>query len=54
MLINALRLAEHFEILSQYGKIEETGVCRPALSEIEKQAFAAVSEWMIEAGMSVN
>ncbi|MHB1682574.1 MAG: M20 family metallo-hydrolase [Bacilli bacterium] len=54
MNINASRLASNFETLSQYGKIGDTGVCRPTLSEIEKEAFGAVGEWMREAGMSVH
>lgn len=54
MIINSVRLAQHFAILSQYGKIGETGVCRPALSTIEKQAFEVVAGWMREAGMSVR
>ncbi|MGM0875408.1 MAG: M20 family metallo-hydrolase [Bacillota bacterium] len=54
MKINKLRLQEHFEIISQYGKIGETGLCRPALSGIEKEAFSVVSGWMKEAGMTVR
>lgn len=54
MHINQRRLAEHIEQLSHYGKIGDTGVCRPALSEIERAAFEVVSEWMQEAGMSVH
>lgn len=54
MHINQCRLAAHLEQLSHYGKIGDTGVCRPALSEIERAAFEVVSEWMQEAGMSVH
>lgn len=54
MMINSSRLAGHFEALSQNGKIGETGVCRPALSKIEKEAFELVGGWMREAGMSVR
>jgi allantoate deiminase len=54
MNINQSRLQEHFEIISQYGKIGETGLCRPALSSIEKEAFSIVSGWMKEAGMTVR
>ncbi len=54
MNINPKRLAEHFDILSQYGKIGENGICRPTLSRIEKETFEIVSKWMREAGMSVR
>ncbi|MGN7398087.1 M20 family metallo-hydrolase [Peribacillus frigoritolerans] len=54
MKINKERLQEHFEIISQYGKIREAGLCRPALSSIEKEAFSVVSGWMKEAGMTVR
>lgn len=54
MQINPSRLAQHFEILSQYGKIGETGVCRPALSSVLKEAYEVVGSWMNEAGMSVR
>ncbi|WP_058308573.1 M20 family metallo-hydrolase [Gracilibacillus massiliensis] len=54
MKINKRRLQEHFEIISEYGKIGETGLCRPALSEIEKETFQLVSKWMQEAGMTVR
>jgi len=52
--INRTRLQEHFEIISQYGKIGETGLCRPTLSSIEKETFSVVTKWMEEAGMSVR
>jgi allantoate deiminase len=54
MKINSSRLAQHFETISQYGKFGETGLCRPALSAIEKETFQVVGEWMREAGMSVR
>jgi allantoate deiminase len=54
MKVNRSRLAQHFETLAQNGKIGETGVCRPALSPVEKEAFQMVGEWMREAGMSVK
>ncbi|MCM3728648.1 M20 family metallo-hydrolase [Neobacillus cucumis] len=54
MNINQSRLQEHFEIISQIGKIGETGLCRPALSAIEKEAFSVVAGWMEEAGMTVR
>ncbi|MGC4377539.1 M20 family metallo-hydrolase [Fictibacillus sp. Mic-4] len=52
--INAERLKKRFEIMGQIGKIGETGVCRPALSEVEKEAFNVARGWMEEAGMSVR
>jgi allantoate deiminase len=54
MNINKSRLQKHFEIISEYGKIKETGLCRPALSSIEKETFSVVTNWMKEAGMSVR
>jgi allantoate deiminase len=54
MKVNRSRLTQHFEKISQYGKIGETGLCRPALSPIEKEAFQVVGDWMREAGMSVK
>ncbi len=52
MNINATRLKTHFEELSLIGKLGETGVNRPTLSSVEKEAFKMVSKWMIEAGMT--
>lgn len=54
MKINKSRLQKHFEIVSEYGKIGETGLCRPTLSSIEKETFSVVTKWMEEAGMSVR
>lgn len=54
MNINRSRLEELFEVVSQFGKIGETGLCRPALSEIEKETFSVVTGWMEKAGMTVN
>lgn len=54
MKINANRLKHHFEEMSKIGKIEETGVCRPALSALEKEAFKIAGKWMEEAGMTVR
>ncbi|MFM1653671.1 M20 family metallo-hydrolase [Brevibacillus sp. B_LB10_24] len=54
MQINASRLAEHFQTLAKIGQIGETGVCRPALSPVEKEAFRAAKQWMEEAGMQVR
>lgn len=54
MRINAERLKSHFEQISQFGKIGETGVCRPAHSPEEKQAFELAMKWMKEAGMETR
>lgn len=54
MRVNPERLAERLEIISCYGKIGDTGVCRPALSNIEREAFAVVAGWMEKAGMTVR
>ncbi|RBW70998.1 Zn-dependent hydrolase [Bacillus taeanensis] len=54
LTINKDRLKQHFEVLSQIGKIGDTGVCRPALSKEEKEAFHVVTKWMEEAGMTVR
>ncbi|WP_019124012.1 M20 family metallo-hydrolase [Brevibacillus massiliensis] len=54
MQINAGRLAEHIQTLAKIGQIGETGVCRPALSPVEKEAFRVARQWMEEAGMQVR
>lgn len=54
MNINKERLQAHFEAMSQIGKIGETGICRPTLSPLEKQAFELATSWMKEAGMQVK
>lgn len=54
MHINPLRLQEHFEAMSLVGKIGETGICRPAHTETEKQGFKLASAWMQEAGMETH
>lgn len=54
MRIQSKRLQERLEALAEYGKLGETGVCRPALSGTEKRAFEVVSEWMRHAGMTVR
>ncbi|HXB91837.1 MAG TPA: M20 family metallo-hydrolase [Puia sp.] len=51
MNINSARLQQHFEEMSRIGRIGETGVCRPTLSPLEKQAFELAAQWMREAGM---
>lgn len=54
MKINALRLQQHFEAMSLIGKIGETGTCRPAHTELEKQGFKIAASWMQEAGMKTR
>ncbi len=54
MKINSQRLQRHFEAMSLIGKIGETGTCRPAHTELEKQGFEIAGSWMKEAGMSVR
>lgn len=54
MYINAKRLEQQFAEMAKMGQIGETGVCRPALSAIEKQAFEVAMQWMQEAGMTVR
>lgn len=54
LTINSSRLQEHFEVSSKIGQVAETGMYRPALSEVEKEAFGLVQTWMEEAGMIVT
>ena len=54
MKINSQRLQQHFEAMSLIGKIGETGTCRPAHTELEKQGFEIAASWMSAAGMSVR
>src|SRR3954469_20321323 len=51
MKINFARLQDHFEAMSEIGRIGETGTCRPTMTPLEKQAFEIASGWMKEAGM---
>ncbi|MGC3979208.1 MAG: M20 family metallo-hydrolase [Paludibacteraceae bacterium] len=53
-MINALRLQAHFEAMSLIGKIGETGTCRPAHTQLEKQGFELAAGWMKEAGMQTR
>ncbi|GEN32776.1 Zn-dependent hydrolase [Aneurinibacillus danicus] len=48
------RLEKRISELAKIGRIEETGVCRLALSKEDKQAVEAVKQWMIEAGMTAH
>jgi len=54
MKINSERLQSHFEAMSLIGKIGETGTCRPAHTELEKQGFEIAASWMQEAGMTTR
>jgi len=52
MNINSFRLQEHFEAMSEIGKIGTTGTCRPTMTPLEKQAFELAASWMKDAGMT--
>ena len=54
MHINQTRLQQHFEAMSQIGKIGKTGTNRPAHSPDEKKAFELAASWMQEAGMETH
>ena len=54
MKINSTRLQQHFEAMSLIGKIGETGTCRPAHTELEKQGFEIAASWMQAAGMKTR
>jgi allantoate deiminase len=54
MKINSTRLQQHFEAMSLIGKIGETGTCRPAHTQLEKQGFEIAASWMQNAGMSTR
>lgn len=54
MKINSTRLQQHFEAMSLIGKIGETGTCRPAHTELEKQGFEIAASWMLDAGMTTR
>lgn len=54
MKINSSRLQQHFEAMSLIGKIGDTGTCRPAHSQLEKQAFELAASWMQAAGMTTR
>jgi allantoate deiminase/N-carbamoyl-L-amino-acid hydrolase len=49
-----VRLQQHFELMSEIGKLGETGINRPTLSPVENQAFELASWWMREAGMTTR
>lgn len=54
MQINSTRLQQHFEAMSEIGKIGETGTCRPAHTTLEKQGFELAASWMKQAGMTTR
>ncbi len=54
MTINAARLQQHFEAMSEIGKIGETGTNRPAHSATEKEGFTIAAAWMEEAGLKTR
>ena len=54
MKINASRLQQHFEAMSEIGKIGETGTCRPTMTQSEKQGFKLAASWMEDAGMTTR
>ena len=54
MYINPSRLQQHFESMSEIGKIGETGTNRPAHSPDEKKAFELATSWMQDAGMKTH
>ncbi|WP_040340312.1 M20 family metallo-hydrolase [Fictibacillus macauensis] len=54
LTINSRRYEERLATLAAIGQIGETGVCRPALSSLEKEAFLVAKGWMEEAGMTVR
>ena len=54
MKINTTRLQQHFEAMSEIGKIGETGTNRPAHSPDEKKAFELAASWMQDAGMKTH
>ena len=53
-MINVTRLRQHFEAMSEIGKIGETGTCRPTMTPLEKQAFEMAATWMQDAGMTTR
>jgi allantoate deiminase len=51
MTINSKRLLERIQLLSQIGRIGETGVCRLALTEEDYAGVMLVKSWMEEIGL---
>ncbi len=54
MKIDPTRLQQHFEAMSEIGKLGETGTCRPTLTSLEKEAFGLAALWMKDAGMTTH
>ncbi|MEB1808335.1 MAG: M20 family metallo-hydrolase [Bacillaceae bacterium] len=52
--INHDRLKKRLRSLAKIGQIEETGVCRLALSKEDKEAVLQVEQWMKEAGLTTR
>lgn len=53
-IINHKRVESRIKELSTIGKIEETGVCRLALSKEDRQAVELVQLWMEEGGLKTH
>lgn len=54
MTINPVRLQQHFEAMSEIGKLGETGTCRPTMTPIEKEAFNLAASWMQSCNMTTR
>ena len=54
MKINPTRLQQHFEAMSEIGKLGGTGTCRPTMTVLEKQGFELAAAWMKESGMTTR
>lgn len=54
MKINAERVNQRLQHLSQFGRTADGGISRYALSPTEQQATAVVAGWMAEAGLEVR
>ncbi|MGG7619257.1 M20 family metallo-hydrolase [Bacillus coreaensis] len=52
--INKERLEKRIHVLAEIGKISDTGVCRLALSNEDKQAVDTVKGWMEDAGLAAR
>ncbi|PLR80374.1 Zn-dependent hydrolase [Bacillus canaveralius] len=52
--ISGKRLSTRIEKLGEIGRTKDHGVQRLALSKEDRQATILVSEWMVEAGMTVS
>jgi allantoate deiminase len=52
--INTERLNQRLAFLAQFGRTEDDGITRYALSSVEQAATNAVAAWMAEAGLQVR